>query len=129
LRERDTSPQEQPIPQQVPPYPERIDTKKTYTSSKNDLLGELKNLCVKIPLLQAIKNVPIYNKFIKEECLKKPGRKKKDSPIVNVIGQLANLMLGRVFVPKYLDPGKPCSRCLHQQKSHPKHFDRPRGIH
>jgi hypothetical protein len=37
--------------------------------------------------------------------LKRPRRKKKDSPIVNVVGQLAYLMLGRVFVPKYLDPG------------------------
>jgi hypothetical protein len=84
-----------------------LNIKKTYTPEEDELLGELKSLCVKIPLLQAIKDVPIYNKFIKEECLKKPGRKKKDTPTINVIGQLADLMLGRLFVPKYLDPGSP----------------------
>ena len=58
--------------------------------------------CVEIPLLQDIKDVLIYNKFIKEECIKKLGRKRKDSPTINVIGQLANLMLGKIFVPIYL---------------------------
>lgn len=100
----ETSLQEQPLPKPIPPYPKRIDTKKAQTYSKNDLLRELRNLCAKISLLQAIKNVPLYNKFIKEEFLNKIGRK-KDSPIVTVIGQLENLMLGRVFVSKYLDPG------------------------
>jgi hypothetical protein len=82
-------------------------------------LGEPKSLCVKISILQAIKNVHVHNKFIKEECLKKPGRKEKDSPTFNVIGQLTNLMLGRVFVPKYLDLGNPImdvhiNKCLIQ---------------
>jgi hypothetical protein len=96
------------LPQpQVPPYPERLNVKKSYTSEENELLGELKNLCVKIPLLQAIKDVPIYNRFIKEECIKRPGRKRKDTPTINVIGQLVDLMLGRIIVPKYLDPGIP----------------------
>jgi len=68
------------------------------------LLGELKNLCVKIPLLQAIKVVLIYNKLIKEKCLKHHGRQKKDTPTINVIGQLSNLMLGLVIFLKYLNP-------------------------
>jgi hypothetical protein len=38
-------------------------------------MTELKNVCVKIPLLQAIKDVPIYAKTIKELCIKKPGQK------------------------------------------------------
>jgi hypothetical protein len=96
------------LPQpQAPPYPERLNVKKAYTYEENELLGELKNLCVKIPLLQAIKYVPIYNKFIKEECIKRLGRKKKDTPTINVIGKLVDLMLGRIIVPKYLDPGSP----------------------
>jgi hypothetical protein len=36
--------------------------------------------------------------------LKNLGRKKKDTPTINFIGQLANIMLGRVAFPKYLDP-------------------------
>jgi len=70
-------------------------------------LDELKNLCVKIPLLQAIKDVPIYNKLIKEKFFKHPRRIKKDTPTINVIGQLSDLMLVRVIFLKYLDLESP----------------------
>jgi hypothetical protein len=40
---------------QNPPYPERINLKKTFTQPKFEFLGELKNVCVKISLFQAIK--------------------------------------------------------------------------
>ena len=66
-------------------------------------MGELKKLCVKIPLLQYIKDVPIYNKLIKEKCFKHSGRRMKDTPTIIVIVQLFDLMLGRVIFPKYLD--------------------------
>jgi len=36
-----------------------------------DVLNELTNVCVKIPLLQAIKDIPIYTKAVKELCLNK----------------------------------------------------------
>jgi len=42
---------------------------------------------------------------IKHKLFKHHGRRKKDTPIINVIGQLCDLMLGRVIFPKYLDPG------------------------
>jgi hypothetical protein len=74
---------------------------------KFDFLGELKNLCVKIPLIQAIKDVPIIEKYVREPCLKKPRRKRKDPQTIHVIGQLVDLMLGKVFVPKYFDLGSP----------------------
>ena len=64
-------------------------------------------MCVKIPLLHAIKYVPIYNRLIKENCFKKLGRKKKDTPTINVVGQFFDLMLGRVIFLKFLDPGSP----------------------
>jgi len=67
----------------------------------------LKNLCVKIHLLQAIKDVPIYNKLVKEKCFKHPGRRNRDAPTINVIGQLSDLMLGQVICLKYLDPRRP----------------------
>ena len=59
-----------------PPFLERLTHPFQHTPEENELLGELKNLCVKIPLLQAIKDVPIYNKLIKEKCFKHPGRRK-----------------------------------------------------
>jgi len=49
--------------------------------------------------------LPIYNKLIKEKCFKHLGRRKRDTPTINVIGQLSDLMLGQVIFPKYLDPG------------------------
>ena len=64
-------------------------------------------MCVKIPLIQAIKDVPIYNRLIREKCFHKPGRNKKDTPNINVVGELSELFLGRVIFPKYLDPGSP----------------------
>jgi hypothetical protein len=64
-------------------------------------------LCIKIPLLKYLKDVPISNKYIKEECIRRPERKRKDVPTINVIGQLTNLILGKLIVPKYLDPRSP----------------------
>lgn len=43
----------------------------------------------------------------KEACLKNTIRKAKDPKIVHVVGQLADIMLGKVIVHKYVDPGSP----------------------
>ena len=90
-----------------PPLPKLLTHTVQHTPEENELLGELKNICVKIPLLQAIKYVPIYNKLIKEKCFKHPRRRKRDAPTINVIGQLYDLMLGQVICAKYLDPRSP----------------------
>jgi hypothetical protein len=49
----------------VPPYPDRLVIEKPTTQLEFDILNELKNICVKIPLLQAIKDIPIYIKVVK----------------------------------------------------------------
>jgi hypothetical protein len=72
-----------------------------------DVLDELKNICVKFPLLQAIKDILIYTKAIKEVCLKKTGRRKKHPPTIHVIGNLASLMSKSIPVEKYVDPEIP----------------------
>lgn len=46
-------------------------------------------------------------KAIREACLKKPGRKKKDPITVHVVEQLADIMLGKMIIPKYSNPGSP----------------------
>jgi len=56
-----------------------------------DLLGELKNICVKIPLLQAIQDIPIYAKTIKELCTKIPMRKIKVTPTIHLVRNLSDL--------------------------------------
>ena len=43
----------------VPPYHDNLIQPKQHTPEEEKLLGESKKLCVKIPLLQAIKDVTI----------------------------------------------------------------------
>ena len=94
-------------PKAIPPFPERLTVTTQPNQEENELMGELKQLCVRIPLLQAIKDVPIYNKLVKGKCFRHPGRRKRDASTINVIGQLSDLMLGQVICPKYLDLGSP----------------------
>ena len=80
---------------QAPSFPERLVKEKFSISLPEfDVLDELTNVCVKIPLLQAIKDIPIYIKEIKELCLKKTERRKKDPQTIHVIGDLIDLMMG-----------------------------------
>jgi hypothetical protein len=73
-----------------------------------DVVGELKNLYVRNPLLQALQYIPIYAKMIKELCGRNTVRKiKNSSSIVCVVGALSELILGRQEPVKYADPGNP----------------------
>lgn len=101
----DEAEEQESEPKAIPPFFERLTRNTQPNPKETELLGELKQLCVKIPLVHAIKDVPIYNKFIKEKCFSHPGRHKRDAPTINVIGQLSDLMLGQVICSKYLDPG------------------------
>ena len=64
--------------QRVPPFPERLEIEKPVVHPEYNILNELKNICIKIPLLQVIKDIPIYSKVIKELCIKYAGKKQKD---------------------------------------------------
>ena len=57
--------------------------------------------------MQVIKYIQIYTKAIKELCLNKTGRRKKDPPTIHVIGNLAGLMSNTIFGEKYVDPRIP----------------------
>lgn len=72
-----------------------------------DFLDELKNVCIKIPLLQPIKEIPVLAKTIKELSMKKPGRKTKEVKIIQLVGKIANIMMGKIAIQKYVDPGSP----------------------
>ena len=74
---------------QPPIYPKRFGLTRAMTQPKFDLLREIQNICVKISLFQAIKDIPIYAKIVKELCIRKLGRKPKDPPTIHVIGRLA----------------------------------------
>ena len=68
-----------------PPYPKRLTLQKVVEQPQFNLLGELKNIYVKIPLLQALHDVPIYAKKIRDLCVRKPGRNPRDPPTVHVL--------------------------------------------
>ena len=61
-----------------------------------DFLDELKNVCIKIPLLQAIREIPILAKTIKELSLKIPGRKPRDTRRIHLVGKITDIMMGKV---------------------------------
>ena len=90
-----------------PPYPKILTLSKPNPQAEFDFLGELQNLFVKIPLLQAMRDVPIYAKTLKEYYSKKPRRKLKDPLTIHVMGRLSNTMLGNIMPVKYGDPRNP----------------------
>lgn len=61
-------------------------------------------MCIKIPLLQAIQDIPIYAKPIKELCIKKPKRRTTTNPTVQIVGTLSELLSGMETPVKYEDP-------------------------
>lgn len=93
-----------------PPFPEILIIPHPIEYPDFDILGELKNICVKIPLLQVIQGIPIYAKNIKELCTKKPKRKKKTTPNVHIVGNLSDLLSGRETLVKYEDRRNPYSQ-------------------
>jgi hypothetical protein len=70
-----------------------------------DIVEEIKHLCVKISLLQALQDIPIYAKTIKELCGKKPERKTKNPSTVHMVGTLSDIILGKRDPIKYVEPG------------------------
>jgi hypothetical protein len=89
------------------PFPERLALTKTPELPAFNLLGELQNLYVKIPLLQALRDVPIYARTMRDICVKKPGRKTKDPLTVHFMGDLSALMSGKTPPVKYGYPVHP----------------------
>jgi hypothetical protein len=90
-----------------PPFPECLALTKTLDPPAFNLLGELQNLYVKIPLLQALRDVPIYARTMRDICVKKPGRKTKYPLTVHVMGDLLALISGKSPPVKYVDPDHP----------------------
>lgn len=89
-----------------PPFPNHLLSKlvsKEPTQIEFDLMNELQNVNIKIPLLQAIKDISVYNKTVWELCTHKK-KKKEDPKTVQTIGQIADLMLGSLAMTKYSDP-------------------------
>ena len=103
-----THPQQEPTREQIiPPFLERLAIEKPVIHPEYDILNELKTICVKITLLHAIKDIPIYNNVIKELCMKRLGKKQKDTPTIHVIGEMSECMIDQSRIAKYTNPGSP----------------------
>ena len=83
-----------------PLYLQILDEFRIIPQPKYDFLRELKNLHIRIPLLQAIKDVPIYVKIVRDLCVEKPGRKMKYNVTIHVMGKMSELMTGQLLLNK-----------------------------
>ena len=72
--------------QRTPPFPEILVIEKPVVHPEYNILNELKKICIRIPLLKAIKYIPIYSKVIEEIYIKHPRKKQKDPLTIHVIG-------------------------------------------
>ncbi|KAM1396826.1 hypothetical protein ACFX2I_014473 [Malus domestica] len=89
------------------PFPRRFMQSKKDESDK-DILDTFRKVQVNIPLLDAIKKVPKYAKFLNELCTTKNGASNKE---VVRVSENVSAILQRKLPPKCKDPGSftiPC---------------------
>eukprot|EP00253_Pinus_taeda_P017439 PITA_17439 len=101
------SPTNKTVQTTEPPFPERLTLSKTFEPPAFNLLGELQNFYVKNPLLQALRDVPIYARTVRDICVRKLGRKAKEPLRVHVMAELTAPMIEKDPPVKYGDPGHP----------------------
>ncbi|XP_058192106.1 uncharacterized protein LOC131309500 [Rhododendron vialii] len=94
------SPQVSPFPA---PYPSRL-KKPAHPSKDADILDVFKKVNVNIPLMDAIKQIPSYAKFLKDLCTQK--RKLNVHKKVLLTEQVSQIFQTDL-APKYKDPGCP----------------------
>jgi len=102
---------EQSASSSTSPFPERLQidkgVEKQILLPDYDFLDELKNVCIKIPLLQAIREILILAKTIKELSFKRPGKKPRHTKRIHLVRKIADIMMGKITMQKYVDPGSP----------------------
>ena len=79
--EEETIPTPQPTTvAKTPPFPQRLAQPLVLVENRavGELLNQLKQITVKIPLLDVLKEIPAYTKAIKKACIKQPSRKRKE---------------------------------------------------
>ncbi|XP_071917084.1 uncharacterized protein [Coffea arabica] len=90
-----------PIKSNLPPFPCGLEKTKNVEKEK-EILNVFRKVQVNIPLLDAIKQVPKYAKFLKDLCVNK--RKLRGDESVT-IGENVPAILQRKLSPKCGDPG------------------------
>ncbi|XP_052619833.1 uncharacterized protein LOC111889560 [Lactuca sativa] len=83
------------------PFPERLKSTKK-EREENEIMQMFKRVQINIPLLEAIKQVPRYARFLKDICVSK--KKLKGNQVVTV-GEHVSTVLQKRMPPKCKDPG------------------------
>nr|XP_027062678.1 uncharacterized protein LOC113689040 [Coffea arabica] len=84
-----------------PPFPSRLEKSKKQ-DKKKEILEVFRRVEINIPLLDAIKQVPKYAKFLKDLCVNR-RRLRGDERII--VGENVSAVLQRKLPPKCGDPG------------------------
>ncbi|KAH9722992.1 hypothetical protein KPL70_006933 [Citrus sinensis] len=103
-------PEESGPPAHIPkaPFPQRL-TKVKKGTSTGEIMEIFKQVSINIPLLDAIKQVPSYAKFLKDLCTKK--RNLHVTKKAFLTEQTSNLLQCKM-PPKFKDPGSPTISCV-----------------
>lgn len=96
---------------------------KQITLPNYNMLDELRNICIKIPLLQSRKEIPIFAKTIKELGTQILGRKKKDVKNNSISRENCRHHDGENNNPKISISKKPHCKNSHQWNRNTKHTD------
>ncbi|KAI5663025.1 hypothetical protein M9H77_22348 [Catharanthus roseus] len=95
-----------PYPQALLPPPHLIKDNK-----REDILETLKQVKINLPLLEVIKQVSSYAKFLKDMCTFKRKSKSNVSKKIFLTEQVSSVLQYNT-PPKYKDPGVPTISCL-----------------
>ncbi|CAN6552261.1 unnamed protein product [Malus baccata var. baccata] len=96
------------------PFPSRF-AQTIKDEAEKDILETLRKVQVNIPLLDAIKQVPRYAKFLKELCT---TRKRISTKEVVKVGENVSAILQRKLPPKCKDPGSFTISCVIGELKH-----------
>ena len=90
------------------PFPHRL-TKASKTNLNAEIYDIFKQVRINIPMLDAIKQIPSYAKFLKDLCTVKRKFHVKETAMMN---ESQSAILQCKSVPKYKDPGCPTISCI-----------------
>jgi hypothetical protein len=96
------------------PFPERLKAPSHFGKQGEkiqDMMETFKQVKVNIPLLDAIKQVPAYAKFLKDLCTQKRNNRKHIPKKVILTEQVSSLIQHNT-PPKFKDPGTPTISCV-----------------
>ena len=96
-----------PNPKIVAPFPERLLANNQETKDQ-EILETFKHVKMNIPLLDAIKQIPSYAKFLKDLCTVK---RKLNIQKKAILTEQVSAILKHNTPPKYKDPGCPTVSC------------------